>query len=75
MAELSPVSWMDLVRRFRRFGFEGPYRGGRHPYMVRGSLVVTIPNPHRREIGTALLSHPQASCDRQRGLAEVVARK
>lgn len=56
MAELSPVSWMELVRRFRRLEFEGPYHGGRHPYMVRGSLVVTIPNPHRREIGTALLS-------------------
>lgn len=56
MAELSPVSWTELVRRLRRLGFEGPYRGGKHPYMIKGSLVLTIPNPHRREIGVALLS-------------------
>ena len=56
MAELSPVSWTKLVRRLRRLGFEGPFRGGKHPYMIRGNLVLTIPNPHRREIRIALLS-------------------
>ena len=56
MADLSPVSWTKLVRRLRRLGFEGPYRGGKHPYMIKGNLVLTIPNPHRREIGLALLS-------------------
>ncbi|MDH5364254.1 MAG: type II toxin-antitoxin system HicA family toxin [Dehalococcoidia bacterium] len=56
MAELSPVSWAELIRRLRKLGFEGPYRGGKHPYMIKGSLVLTIPNPHRREIGVALLS-------------------
>lgn len=56
MAELSPVSWADLVRRLHKLGFDGPYKGGRHPYMIKGDLVLTIPNPHRREIGVALLS-------------------
>lgn len=56
MAEFLPVSWTELVKRLRRLGFEGPYRGGKHPYMVKESLVLTIPNPHRREIGVALLS-------------------
>lgn len=56
MAELSPVSWADLVRRLRKLGFDGPYQGGKHPYMIKGNLVLTIPNPHRREIGVALLS-------------------
>jgi predicted RNA binding protein YcfA (HicA-like mRNA interferase family) len=36
-------------------GFEGPFAGGKHPYMVRGDLVLTIPNPHRQEIGSDLL--------------------
>jgi predicted RNA binding protein YcfA (HicA-like mRNA interferase family) len=44
-----------LVRGLRRLGFEGPYEGGKHPYMVRGDVVVTLPNPHRREIGVDLL--------------------
>jgi predicted RNA binding protein YcfA (HicA-like mRNA interferase family) len=50
-----PVSWPELVRRLRALGFDGPYRGGRHPYVVRGDLVLTLPNPHRTEIGTDLL--------------------
>ncbi len=40
----------------RTLGFEGPFSGGKHPYMVRGDLVLTVPNPHRKEIGVALLS-------------------
>ncbi|MBI4339742.1 MAG: type II toxin-antitoxin system HicA family toxin [Chloroflexi bacterium] len=56
MAELSPVSWPNLVRQFRKLGFDGPYQGGKHPYMIKGNLVLTIPNPHRGDIGVALLS-------------------
>ncbi|MBI2304099.1 MAG: type II toxin-antitoxin system HicA family toxin [Chloroflexi bacterium] len=56
MAELSPVPWTNLVRQLRKLGFDGPYQGGRHPYMIKGNLVLTIPNPHRRDIGVALLS-------------------
>jgi predicted RNA binding protein YcfA (HicA-like mRNA interferase family) len=37
-------------------GFEGPYHGGKHPYMTKGNLVLTVPNPHRKEIGVPLLS-------------------
>ncbi len=43
------------MRRLRKLGFEGPYRGGKHPYIVKGNLVLTIPNPHRKEIGVDLL--------------------
>ena len=56
MADLSPISWTNLVRQLRKLGFDGPYQGGKHPYMIKGDLVLTIPNPHRRDIGVALLS-------------------
>lgn len=56
MAELTPVSWANLVRRLRKLGFEGPYQGGKHPFMIKGNLVLTVPNPHRRDIGIVLLS-------------------
>ena len=56
MAELSPISWTNLVRRLRKLVFDGPYQGGKHPFMIKGDLVLTIPNPHRRDIGVALLS-------------------
>ena len=56
MAELAPVSWPDLIKRLNKLGFEGPYHGGKHPYMTKGNLVLTVPNPHRKEIGIPLLS-------------------
>ncbi len=55
MSKLTPVSWAELVRRLRQLGFEGPFKGGKHPYMVKGDLVLTIPNPHRWEISVDLL--------------------
>jgi hypothetical protein len=36
-------------------GFEGPFAGGKHPFMIRGDVVVTLPNPHRAQIGVDLL--------------------
>jgi len=56
VADLVPVSWTDLIKKLRNLSFEGPYQGGKHPYMIKGNLVLTIPNPHRKEIGVALLN-------------------
>ena len=50
MGKLRSVPWKELVRRLHSLGFEGPYYRGKHPYMVRGSLTLTIPNPHKGEI-------------------------
>jgi predicted RNA binding protein YcfA (HicA-like mRNA interferase family) len=55
MPRLSSVKWSELVRRLKALGFEGPFAGGKHPYMVRGDVVLTIPNPHRQEVGSDLL--------------------
>ena len=55
-SKLSPVSWAELVKRLRLLGFDGPYQGGKHPYMIKDNLVLTIPNPHRKEISVDLLS-------------------
>ncbi len=65
MARLSPVSWAELVRKLRAAGFDGPFQEGRHPYMTRGTLVLTIPNPHGGDIGVDLL----ARILRQAGIA------
>ena len=56
MPKLTPVSWQELVARLRRLGFDGPYQGGKHPYMAKGDLVLTIPNVHRAHISADLLS-------------------
>jgi predicted RNA binding protein YcfA (HicA-like mRNA interferase family) len=56
VAELSPVSWQQLIRRLKELGFSGPVSGGKHPFMIRGQVVLTIPNRHRKEVSVDLLS-------------------
>ena len=72
MAELAPVTWPNLIKRLSRLGFEGPYHGGKHPYMIKGNLVLTVPNLHRKEIGVPLLSKilKQAQVSKEEWLAE-----
>ncbi len=68
-----PVFWKQLVKRLRDIGFEGPFSGGKHPYMIKGDLVLTIPNPHRNEISIDLLSRilKQADIKREEWLKRV----
>ncbi len=55
MPKLVPVSWQELVKGLRNFGFSGPYSGGKHLFMTKETLRLTIPNPHKREVGIDLL--------------------
>ena len=55
MVRLSALSWQELVSGLKRFGFEGPWGGGKHLYMTRGNLRLHLPNPHKREISVDLL--------------------
>jgi len=50
-----PISRSDLVRALHKAGFEGPYPGGKHQHMLKGNLTLIIPNPHKGDIGRALL--------------------
>jgi len=56
MPRLKPVSWKELVKKLKKFRFEGPYQSGKHPYMIKNNLVITIPNPHLKDISIDLLS-------------------
>ncbi len=49
MGGLSPVTRRELISRLREFGFDGPFAGGRHEFMVKGQLRLTVPNPHQGE--------------------------
>ena len=55
MSKLQPVKWKDLVRKLKKLGFEGPFIGGKHPYMIKDNIVLTIPNAHKQEISVDLL--------------------
>ena len=55
MPSLDPVSRRELVRKLKGLGFEGPFPGGKHQWMRRGGLRLTIPNPHGGAIDPGLI--------------------
>ncbi|MBM4045178.1 MAG: type II toxin-antitoxin system HicA family toxin [Planctomycetes bacterium] len=67
MPAFGPVTRRDLVRYLRAVGFEGPYAGGKHQYMVKAQTRVRIPNPHQGDIGRDLVARilRQAGVERE----------
>jgi len=55
MPAFGPTKRRDLVQCLRGLGFEGPFAGGKHQFMVRDQVTVRIPNPHHGDIGRELL--------------------
>jgi len=43
------------VRKLNALDYQGPFSGGRHLFMVKNNLRLTIPNPHKQVIGVDLL--------------------
>jgi hypothetical protein len=56
MPPLGPIKRHELIRCLRQLGFEGPFPGAKHEFMRRESIALRLPNPHRGDIGVALLS-------------------
>jgi predicted RNA binding protein YcfA (HicA-like mRNA interferase family) len=61
-----PIKRRDLIRALQQAGFEGPYSGGKHQFMVKGDITLWLPNPHQGDIGRDLLARilRQAHIDR-----------
>ena len=56
MPPFKPISRKALIRNLRKLGFEGPFSGGKHQFMQKNDITLTIPNPHTSDIGKSLLS-------------------
>ncbi len=69
MPAFGSIKRKDLIRALKQAGFEGPFAGGKHEFLVKGNLRLTLPNPHSGEIGKDLLSKilKQASISREEG--------
>jgi predicted RNA binding protein YcfA (HicA-like mRNA interferase family) len=50
-----PIKHRELVRRFQKLGWQGPYQRGKHPFFVKDSRRLTIPNPHDGEVDWSLM--------------------
>jgi predicted RNA binding protein YcfA (HicA-like mRNA interferase family) len=56
MPPFGAIGRRDLIRYLRAFGFEGPYAGGKHQYMIGGEIKLSIPNPHQGDISRDFLA-------------------
>ncbi|WP_461049928.1 type II toxin-antitoxin system HicA family toxin [Spirosoma arcticum] len=67
MPPLRSISRNDFIRILRLAGFDGPFSGGKHQFMRRGSFKLTIPNPHQGLIDINLLNRllKQANISRE----------
>ena len=48
MTKISPISFNDLVKKLKIFGYKGPFSGGKHLFMIKDDIRLTIPNPHKK---------------------------
>ena len=56
MPYLGPISRADLIFYLKKLGFAGPKSGGKHQFMIKDAIRLTLPNPHRGDIGRELLA-------------------
>jgi predicted RNA binding protein YcfA (HicA-like mRNA interferase family) len=56
MPSFGSIKRKDFIRALKQAGFEGPRAGGKHEFMVKGNLRLTLPNPHQGELSKDLLS-------------------
>jgi predicted RNA binding protein YcfA (HicA-like mRNA interferase family) len=56
MPAFAPVKRKDLIKALRQAGFDGPYAGGKHEFLVKGEIRLILPNPHQSEISKDLLA-------------------
>ena len=67
MLKIVPIKQKDLIYYLRQLGFDGLYAGGKHQVMEKETLSITIPNPHKDDIGKEFLIRilKQAGIDRK----------
>jgi predicted RNA binding protein YcfA (HicA-like mRNA interferase family) len=58
MPSFGPIRRRDLIDCLQRAGFDGPYSGGKHQFLIRrqDNHRLVLPNPHMSDIGVGLLS-------------------
>ena len=56
MPPFKPIKRKDLIKALKEAGFEGPFAGGKHEFLIKGELRLILPNPHQSEISKDLLA-------------------
>ena len=54
---VASISRRELIRKFKALGFEGPFSGGKHQFMIKIQKKIRIPNPHtKKDIHVSLVN-------------------
>jgi predicted RNA binding protein YcfA (HicA-like mRNA interferase family) len=56
MPPFKPVKRKELIKALKEAGFDEPFTGGRHEFLVKGELRLILPNPHQSDISKDLLA-------------------
>ncbi len=56
MPAVGLIKRKDLIKYLKLAGFEGPRVGGKHEFMLKENLRLTLPNPHHGDISKNLLA-------------------
>lgn len=67
MPHFGHIKRKELIHYLRVLGFEGPYSGRKHQFMIKNEIILRLPNPHKNDIGKELLSRilKQAKIDKK----------
>lgn len=67
MPRFGAIKRKELIRYLKQLGFEGPFSGGKHQFMLKEEITLRVPNPHQSDIRKELLSRilKQARIDRE----------
>jgi len=56
MLPFRAIKRKDFIRYLKQLGFDGPYSGKRHQFMLKAEVKLIIPNPHQGDISKNLLA-------------------
>ena len=56
MPPFGPIKRRDLIRFLKQLGFQGPFSGGKHQFLIKDDVTLWVPNPHRSDIGVGFLA-------------------
>jgi predicted RNA binding protein YcfA (HicA-like mRNA interferase family) len=49
MPHLTPISRANFIKKLITLGYEGPFSGGKHQFLIKGKIRLTIPKPTKKK--------------------------
>ncbi len=55
MPAIKPLKRSKLVYYLNKYGFDGPFSGGKHQFLIKDEITLVLLNPHKSAISKELL--------------------